>query len=529
MSTFISKTGISALSLFFIAFILFWVLLPSRNYHADGLDELQRIENGNIIHSPKHFGAEPALCTLYKILTKLGYQGRAIRPVQIWNGFWITVFLFFTGLLILRSGHSWPAALVFLFLFSGWYAVMHLALDPYLYYLPPSLALSAGAFSLLRFRTSSSGKVWWGLLILLTAMGAFNPVLLLTAPLLAWEWYHLQGSGKKTIISAGLKKAAGLVIIPAALFTAALAVFGQFDLSRGPYGKLTTLTPALAWKGFSGALTAMEQGQNIFRVFSGNGDPVAWASVIVLILTPLIIISAAISLFSSRGRINIRFFIPWTATAAAAFLFAVWYDPPQVRFWIFPLWLATMTWIINNPRPMKRSSHRNSIQRVFYFAVIVLICMQAVLLWISNVNSYAWPAAHEANRRILFVEQLRDSFPPGDILLFPIYYDPYIEYFGEGLHSWSMVFLYRKTPEGYDTFDFLDRFIQRTQAKGGHVYMQMPPPGQPWVTPFVKRRFGVDYTNEDFQRLRFGQTKKVRGRVFRELLFVSGDSTPSVQ
>jgi hypothetical protein len=519
----------TALSLFFIAFILFWGLLPSRNYHADGLDELQRIENGNIIYSPKHFGAEPALRTLYKILTKLGFQGRAIRPVQIWNGFWITVFLFFTALLILRSGHSWPAALVFLLLISGWYAVMHLALDPYLYYLPPSLALSAGAFTLLRLRTFSPEKVWWGLLILLTAMAAFNPVLLLTAPLLAWEWHHFQHTGKKTIVLSGLWRAAGLVIFPAALFTAAMAVFGQFDLSRGPYGKLTSLTPHLAWKGLTGAFTAMEQGQNIFRVFSGNGEPVIWAAVIVHLLTPLIIICAGISLLFNRGRINIRLFIPWAATAAAAFLFVVWYDPPQVRFWIFPLWLTTMIWIINNSRPIKRSSTENSVQRGLYFAVIVLICMQAVLLWISNVSSYAWPAAHEPNRRIIFVEQLKNTFASTDTLLFPIYYDPYIEYFGEGLHSWSMVFLYRKTPEGFDTFDFLDRFIQRTQAKGGHVYMQMPPPGQPWVTQFIKKRFGVDYADEDFQRLRFGETKEVRGRIFRELLFVTGNHMRPVQ
>jgi hypothetical protein len=155
--------------------------------------------------------------------------------------------------------------------------------------------------------------------------------------------------------------------------------------------------------------------------------------------------------------------------------------------------------------------------------------MQAVLLWISNISSYAWPAAHEPNRRIIFVEQLKNTFASTDTLLFPIYYDPYIEYFGEGLHSWSMVFLYRKTPEGFDTFDFLDRFIQRTQAKGGDVYMQMPPPGQPWVTQFIKKRFGVDYTNEDFERLRFGETKEVRGRIFRELLFVTGDHMRPVQ
>ncbi len=519
-----SKTGMTALSLFCIAFILFWVFLPSRNYHADGLDELKRIENGNIILTPKHFGAEPILRTLYEILNKLGYEGRAIRPVQIWNGFWITVFLFFTGLLILHSGHSRPAALVFLLLFSGWYAVMHLALDPYLFYLPPSLAFLALTFSLSRSRSLSAIKSWWGILFLLILMAAFNPVLLLTTPLLAWEWHLFQHGGKKIIISAEIRKAAGLVIIPAALFAAAMTVFGQFNLSRGPYGKFTSLTPALAWKGFSGTFTAMEQGQNIFNVFSGNGEPVVWAAVIVHLLTPLIIITAGISLFFSRGRINIRLFIPWTATAATAFLFAVWYDPPQVRFWIFPLWLTTMIWIINNRRPIKRSSNRNSVQRGLYFAVIVLICIQAVLLWISNVSSYAWPAAHKPNRRIIFVEQLRNTFTSTDTLLFPIYYDPYIEYFGEGLHSWSMVFLYRKTPEGFDTFDFLDRFNQRTQARGGHVYMQMPSPGQPWVSEFIKQRFGVDYSDKDFQRLKFGETKEVRGRIFRKLLSVTDDN-----
>lgn len=516
----ISKPGITVFFLFFCAFTLFWIKLPSRNYHPDGLDELQRIENENIIVSPKHFGSEAALQAMYKLLTKLGYRGKAIRPVQIWNGLWLTVFLFLSGLLVLKSGHSWKTALVWMLYFSGWYAVMHLALDPYLYYLPPSLALSAGAFCLVRSRFISSGQMWWWLLIILLGIVAFNPVLLITAPLIAWEWRIFQHPHKiegKTPLP--LLKAAGLIILPALLFAAVMLIFGRFELGRGPYGKLTALTLSLSWKGISGALTAAEQGQkNIFNALSGSGDPADWAVLVSHLLTPFIIISAGTCLYFMHRRIHFRRFLPWAATAAAAFSFVIWYDPPQVRFWIIPLWLTAMTWITASRRPLSRR------EKTTCFAALLLIFVQAVLLWAGNIASYAWPAAHTANRHAAFVEELKDTFVPGDTLLFPIYYDPYIEYFGEGLQSWSLVFLYRKKPDGFDTFDFLDRFIQRTQAKGGRVYMQMPPPGEPWVSEFIKQRFGVDYSNKDFQRLRFGETREVRGRIFRKLLFVTGDT-----
>src|SRR6185503_17833343 len=108
----------------------------------------------------------------------LSHAKYAIRPMQIWNGAWLSLALCSCWILLrmLRLNFLWSAAVTLAF--AGNYCSLHLATDPFNYYRTPSLALmlaglicarKAGDKSANRQATSEPDwRLWSATLILLT-------------------------------------------------------------------------------------------------------------------------------------------------------------------------------------------------------------------------------------------------------------------------------------------------------------------------------------------------------------------------
>lgn len=128
-----------------VLYVALWLALPSRNVHTDALDELTRIESPSILPSPKHPAAETSAWAMMQGLRGLGYAGNAIRPVQLWNATWMSVALLGAYLFVLRGGGSTALALGTVLVLSGCHTALHFALDPFLLYWPPGLALMTWA------------------------------------------------------------------------------------------------------------------------------------------------------------------------------------------------------------------------------------------------------------------------------------------------------------------------------------------------------------------------------------------------
>src|SRR4029079_10356309 len=92
--------------LLFITYTALWLALPSQHVDPDALDELMVVEGNQFYVIGKHPAAEPSVWLVYHQARRLGWEGDAIRPAQIWNGCWMTVALASLYLFARRRGSS---------------------------------------------------------------------------------------------------------------------------------------------------------------------------------------------------------------------------------------------------------------------------------------------------------------------------------------------------------------------------------------------------------------------------------------
>ena len=69
------------------------IALPSHDVNGDVFDKLLSLEGEPCPSSPKHPASEPAGWLLMRALRHAGYAGRALRPIQLWNGVWMSLAL----------------------------------------------------------------------------------------------------------------------------------------------------------------------------------------------------------------------------------------------------------------------------------------------------------------------------------------------------------------------------------------------------------------------------------------------------
>jgi len=402
-------------------FVFLWAVFPSQNLNYDGLDELLQLEAGEVPTRARHPLAEPAL-NLW-----VGERASAIRPVQIWSGLWMTLAL--AGLMVfgIRSGASATATASAVALGTSSYAILHLATDPFLAYLPPGLALTT-----------------WGLAFGLVSPQRRIPAVALLSLAALFCPFSLAGAGAAAGESLRRKQVRAALIH---VFVPGLLLFGAMNLADLPVGRWSpaNLGPIqLVREGPVGALVPVERGFAPLRVLTEPLSPAAWATLAAL--------GAAVGwlaglLWKPEGRQW-----PLLGSAGGSALFVGLWDPAAEIFWVVPGGLLLLAWLQRPVRP-------------------ALTAALAALLLSSNVVCYVLPASQQPDPRVASARALGAHFSAKDFLITKNIPDVHIAYFG-GLRIDGPV----------ERIDELSDNIVGTQRAGGGVFVEGPelPEGYPW-------------------------------------------------
>src|SRR5262245_14844805 len=232
------------------AYALIWVALPSNDVHPDALDELQALEAGHLPVSPKHPADGPVLSAFFRGLRFLGYAGRAIRPIQIWNGLWMTAALAGVLFFVRRSQARWTPAAGVAAILAGMYASIHLAVDPFLSYYPPGLALVTWALALSLARSGGSDPSdhrgeWRAVSACLVCGELCNPMVAVGCPVAALAWFRRARSAGRSRQIALLRGLAPLVV-PVGILFSVLRICTIAGVG-GPFGSWNERTLPSTW------------------------------------------------------------------------------------------------------------------------------------------------------------------------------------------------------------------------------------------------------------------------------------------
>ncbi len=507
-----------------LAHAVLWVGLPSQNFHNDGLDEIMRLEAGARAVLARHPLAEPAVQTLLQMLTVAGYAGSAIRLVQVWNGVWMTLALAAVYVLARRTGGSTVAAAGVTLFLGGCYASLHLALDPYLYYMPPGLALMTLASLVASRATARQGgdarrtRSWraWSL-ILACVSGAvlFLPMSAAAIPPIAIRWGHMDGGCR----ARRLLQTLGVLLVPAGLYVFALLATSGFSLGRGPYGLWSPLTLQTSLLGLTGALIPFERGLGL-RDALWTSALFRTVLAVATVAPPSVCILAATVRPTKDRRAGVVS-LTWLCGAVVSAVFVAWWDAGQARFWLLPLWLLVLGWASALPRlPSMIGAPPQRIAT----AVAGFLLVEGVGLAAVNCNRYAVPAATRPDPRTALARSMARVFSPDDTIVFPLWAWFHIDYFA-GLRTQGLLSLYYARNPGQSTLDVLQEELWKAQRRGGSLFMEVDDSGYPNVSESAKVHGGVDYAKEDFRRVRWGRSLAVNGHVFRKVLAIRSRGT----
>jgi hypothetical protein len=485
---------------------LVWIFLPASTVHPDSLDELQSIEEGRHAPISKHPADMPLLGLMWSGLQALGYAGRAIRPVQIWNGAWMT--LAFAGVLFFarRSQGRWTAVGAgFAALLAGMLASLHLAVDPHNTYYPPGLALMTWGLALsLRGHDAHAGaarREWWGALACLLAAVLFNPMVAVVCPLAALAWFARARSARlptRTALVRGLVPLAA----PLAVMLAFLEVLSVERVVSGPYGTWSPITAELSWNAAREAFL----GHRASYVPALAGERTVIALLVTAASMGLALAGCASVALVSLSRSAVTRFLPYGLAALLVGLFVAWWGPGNFVFWVLPVWLAALGLI-----------HATDGTALAARRVGSVVLAAAVLLWTVNGRS-VWLEARGPNRQERRALRIERNVRPEDTVVHLGWQSPALSYYTD-VRCRGVLGLHCFRADGASTLEMLQGVLRSTRQRGGALYLETPRPGRPWVTPALRELLRErDYDDADFERMRFGRSFTVDGTVFREVL-----------
>ncbi len=477
-----------------------WLTLPSRQVSGDALDDLAAVEAPSPRPNRKHPAAEPAVWLLVRGLRTAGHEGPTVRVVQIWNGAWLTLGLAAVAVALGPRGGPLRAGAAVLLL-GGGFAALHLALDPMLFFVPPGLALLAGAAAALQRGPPTGG---WGhgaaALALLLAMVLVDPMTTAALLPLAWGWVRRRDPAvpPRRVVAQGVL----LGVLPLAAVLAAVAGIEGHALTAGPFGTLRGAPVSLALEGLQGALWPTPRGIGPLAALGAGAPPAGWAATAATALLAAAVAAGVATAALRRGPVDDA--APWLLGALLAAGFVVWWNPNQFLFWVHPLWMGAVAAGVALRRPAPVTDG--------------LALGAGAALLVAGLAAYALPAHREPAPWQERAERIGALFGPEDVLMFPVFPDPYVDYYGGGVRTSSMVAVSMARPEGLTTFEYFSLAMDEIHARGGRVYFLEPEPGEGWVRGSERERARLDYTEADFARFEWGAAVAVGDEVFREAL-----------
>lgn len=495
-------------------FTALWLTAPSRHLHDDGYDELAIIEAPAPRMIASHPGAESAAWAFYQIVKSPAPGARAIRAVQLWNALWLTTCLALFATHLWRRGCGWASAAGFVFWLGGLYATLHLALDPYLFYWPPAMALMGAALLCASRKTdasdaktnSSDWPRWAALVLFNVAAILFNPMFYAFTPALLWGWWRGRVRGGWS--PAAIAQALILVAAPGACYLLALQLGGVPPVAHGQYGHFSLWSLREAWRGLTGAFIAREHGVSLFGAIRGGGSFAAWAATGAVLVQGAVF--AVFAFWSARlltTRRALATAMVWGACLAAACLFLVWWDPGNCRFWLLPVLLAMAGWA---------GAMEGRTTRRFKIASAAALWVTGALFWTANLAGYVLPCASTPDPNAARAGALAERFNVSDLIVYPAYPRNDINYLA-GLETSGMLILEALRAPGQSTFDMLRRRLEETRNRGGRLILRAPGEGEPWIPPEIAQHGRIDYAEEDFGRIEFGEHWEIAGERYAEV------------
>lgn len=385
-----------------VAWVAMCVALPSGHPVPDGLDELMRIEAGGIVTNARHPLSEPVMDLLF------GGRPAAMRTVQCWNAAWMAIALLGLGLGD-RTSRRGPAAAL---LGASTYAALLAGTDPFLSYVPPSIALGSLAWA---FRARLVPA-----LLLCTLSALFFPPALVFAAAIAVE----RTDHPRT--------AAVAVGVPTVVTLAAIA---GSALEIGRPLSFPALDELLR-DGVAAAFLPIERGFGLLRVVDHPTSPAAWLTLVVGVsLMAWVVRGASLGLPSAGMGLLL-------GAGLSGVFFGLW-DPANEPFWLLSLWLLLLRWVEvgADPRPAA--------------------ALGATLLAL-NVACYVVPAAQTPSPHIAAARELGSQLGPADFVVSLELPPLYVAYFG-GLRADGPP---ARLPE-------MREALLETRDRGGLVYVEV--------------------------------------------------------
>lgn len=478
--------------------LLVGLFLPSQRLMPDGLDELIVIQSPRLEINPKHPAAEAGLWLGFRAMRACGYVGQPIRPVQLWNAFWLTAAL--AGLLVATRAWLSKERLAAFACLPFLSVSLHWATDPFLAYWPPALAALGWALVLARGPLAPPRLL--GLLILLVLMVFINPIFCLALPAVAFLAKGRVGEEPKAFLPRLLML---LVVPPLVLFLylsglgegrpPAANIFGVFSAHKLPQG-FEALQDAF--------FTSRDE---LARLYPGFGALLKKACNLMLL------VAAGMALASLlKGEERRR---GWALVLALpALLGILWWAPQQRFFYLLPIWLLFALWPPAAAgeaaaRPPAAKSSRASF----------LLFVPATALALVNGVSYLAPVQAEDPRRA-WITACGQKFQATDRLYLPHFGDATFTYFG-GLETTSLLEHFRNRRPGQSTFDSLKEALETRRQAGGAIYFQVPRKNQQWVPLRIRERVELDYDDASLlARFEWGEEVECGPAKFRRLVAI---------
>lgn len=481
--------------------LLVGLFLPSQRLMPDGLDELMAIEAPRLQVNPKHPAAEASLWLGFKALEACGYEGKAIRPVQLWNAFWLTIAL--AGLLM--ATRAWLskerlavfACLPFLSVSLYW------ATDPFLAYWPPGLAALSWALVLARGPLSLSRFL--GLIVLLVLMVFINPICCLALPAVALVAAGRFEEKPRTLL---LRSSLLLVLPPLLLFS-----YLGLDVGRSPvapFGATSNIFGVWTAQSLPQGFAALKDvfftpGEELVADYPRFGELIKTGCNVLLSITTGVFLLSLLKAERRRRAWPLLLAIP-------SFFVILWWAPQQRFFYLLPIWLLFALW---PPAPVEEDGPASAKP----FWVNLLILVPAATLALVNSVSYLAKVQTEDPRRAWIVA-CAQKFQPADRLYLPLFGDATFTYFG-GVETASLLERFRSRRPGQSTFDSLRELLEKKQQVGGAIYFQVPRKNQEWVPRRIRERADLDYDEESLlARLEWGEEVDCGPARFRRLVAV---------
>lgn len=487
------------------AYAVVWLAFPSQHIDPDALDELMVVESNHFYIIAKHPAAEPSLWMIYHQVRQFGWRGDAIRTAQIWNGSWMTLALASVYVFARRRGSSSSLALALALLSAGTYAALHLALDPYLFYWPPALALATAALAIgVGRRTVLQLTI---VVTLLTASFLFNPMMATFAPLTAVV-------GAKRYRDRPLRRTMEALVVTG-LPLIVLALVLRKVAAANPTSELWGHFFPQSLQYAEGALgRAILAARELVPSVSSSVFLRELAKVTVVLMVPVAIFDAR--RFAQRGS-RLRG-LAWSATITGSSLFVLWWDPSQHQFWLLPIWLIILSIADREERAPLTSPPSGADSSGLMLHAVAL--STASVLLTANVFAYAIPSARVESPNKRLAVEIGARFDSRDLIVYPLFQELYVDYFGHR-ETTGMAILFAGRLSGETTFDMLKRRFEDVHARQGRLWLVTSVDGTPILPAFLFEQANVDFTATDFDRIRFGERRLVAGQTFREIVQVT--------